>query len=153
MFNKASVLSGWKKVSYDDIARTPCMTLISLHSEELIRDFSKRMGITQSKFLELAITSAVLGSPTWRKAEERYEAAQQDRRYLQKLRRKLVNRQISDAKLVTPEESELKNIFKAIVEQGVSGRKLEQLLEQEGLAINLNKREKEKEKDGKKEAS
>lgn len=133
--NRKCVMTGWKKVSYDDVTRIVLHTYISSYANKLIKEFSSNMGISETRFVELAITSATVGSKNWRMASVRFDLFRKEKAYLRLLRNRLVKRQIKDGKGIKPEDSELKALFERIVNEEICGRDLERLLRSNGLTF------------------
>jgi hypothetical protein len=133
--NKKAVMTGWKRVSYDDITKTAIQANLSSYATMLIKDFSHNLGISETRFIEIAITSATIGSSNWNTASNRFERVRQERSYLKMLKGRLIKRQNKDSEDIKPESSELKELFERIVNDNIYGKQLEQLLHSKGLAF------------------
>jgi hypothetical protein len=139
--NRKAIMTGWNKVSYDDVIRLPVQACISAYATSLIKDFAKNLDISEARFIEIAITSATIGSNNWNVASNRFERVRKERIYLKMLKGRLIKRQNKDSDDIKPESSEIKELFEKIVNEGVYGRQLERLLHTKGLAFtskNIN---------------
>lgn len=139
--NRKAIMTGWNKVSYDDVIRLPVQACISGYATALVKDFAKNLDISEARFIEIAITSATIGSNNWNVASNRFERVRKERIYLKMLKGRLIKRQNKDSDDIKPESSEIKELFEKIVNEGVYGRQLERLLHTKGLAFtskNIN---------------
>lgn len=133
--NKKAVMSGWSKVNYNDITRTTIKADISTHAVILLKEFAFNLGISEAKFLELAITSATIGSGNWNSAVKRIERVKKERSYIKLLKRRLIKQQSKQGFEIKPENNELKEVFEKIINDELCGKQLEQLLHSKGLAF------------------
>lgn len=130
----APIIGGWKKVDMDDINLETKTIKLSTRIIGLIKQKANQMGISESQFIEMALASASPGSAAWRTAEKRAECVEKERRYLSSVKRRMT---MKDNKSQKVPESRVKTVFREIVENNISGKQLEDLIEREGIALQI----------------
>ncbi|MGZ8172602.1 MAG: hypothetical protein ACXWT0_01740 [Methylobacter sp.] len=133
-YSKWSLVTDWRKVTYDDVDTTRLDTHTSVHAANMAREFSERLGMTRSQFVEIAIMSACPGSVAWQKSVSRYQRAVAERKYLGILRRRLI-KQKNQPHEVLP--SDIRRVFDEIAESNLCGAELEAFVKQHGLAFSI----------------
>jgi len=133
--NRKSIITGWNKVSYEDVTRFPLQASISVHACSLVKEFAKNLGISEARFVEQAITSATIGNNNWEFASRRFDRIKKERSYMKMLRVRLIKQQDKESGYIKPEISEVKEVFERIVNEDIKGKALEELLSSKGLAF------------------
>lgn len=133
MTTRQALMADWEKVSMDDIDTSRVCFNISRYTLYLVSKKADELGMSPTEFIEIALSGCNPSSSYFKRAKWRYDICNQERKYLRTLKQRFTRK--NNKKSAEEQESSIRKVFDKIINEKVSGKELEELLKQEGLAF------------------
>lgn len=129
------------KLEMSDIDVRLSTFCMSESTRQMLGVLSEELGISKSRFVELAILSVTPKTKRWKANEALLKRVDRERHYIGEMRRKITRRKTREKLEMTKEqkESELKEAFLEIINKDIKGRALDDFLKEKGLELDIRK--------------